>query len=164
MLSYKPKDRHKYFCCFFFFFFPDKANAADPRILHGRKIQHYDSFTRLVKKNNGGMGWSHRPSDVNGITSFGLQAKNHQQTHFQDVLSSRASTAFVNSVKITGGHLIFWNSLGTLSALKVPWHVFLPVLFLSGFYSSIDFNGLQLPSLFSESLEFIYTEHRLLDH
>lgn len=49
--------------------------------------------------------------------------------------------------------VIFWNSLGTISTLKLPWHVFLPVLLPSAFYSSIDFNGLQLQYLVSESLE-----------
>lgn len=39
-----------------------------------------------------------------------------------------------------------------LSTLKLLWYVIFPVLFLSGFYSSIDFNGLQLRSLVSESL------------
>lgn len=39
-----------------------------------------------------------------------------------------------------------------LSTLKLPWYVIFPALFLSGFYSAIDFNGLQLRSLVSESL------------
>lgn len=146
-----------------FFFRWSKCSRSDNIALREDPALWLIYSPNLVKK-NGGMGRSHRLSNVNGRTSFGLQAKNHQQTDFQDFLSSRSSTASVNSVKITGGHLIFWNSLGTLSTLKVPWHVFLSVLFLSGFYSSIDFNGLQLPSLVSESLEFIYTEHRLLDH
>lgn len=89
----------------------------------------------------------------NNILRAGLHAKIQQQTDFQNFLGSWSSIAFVKSVEITGGHSIFWNSPGTISTFKLLWHVFLPVLFLSGFYSSIDFNGLQLRSLVSESLE-----------
>lgn len=56
-------------------------------------------------------------------------------------------------MEIAGEHWIFWNSPDTISTLKLSWHVFLPVLFPSAFYSSIDFNGLQLQYLVSESLE-----------
>lgn len=155
VLSYKPEYRHKYFSLPF-----QMKQMQQIREFCTAERESYSTLwliysPHLVKMKNGGTGMKSQAErgQQNNILRAGLHAKIQQQTDLQDFLSSWSSIAFVNSVGIIGGHSIFWNSLGTLNTLKLPWHVFLPVLFLSGFYSSIDFNGLHLRSLVSESLE-----------